>query len=203
MENIEAIIFDFGGVLIDLDYNKTIEAFVDLGIENFDELYSQADQLGLFDSIEMGKISSQRFINELLKLLPQGTTPNQVVHAWNAMLLSVPKQSIEILTKLSAKYRIFMLSNTNAIHIEKAWRIWSETSSIAPNSHFEKILLSHEIGMRKPHVETFQWVLDEFNLKPEKTLFIDDSIQHIEGARKAGIQTHHLQMISELSSVFS
>lgn len=203
MENIEAIIFDFGGVLIDLDYNKTIQAFMDLGIDNFDELYSQANQSGLFDDIETGKISSQFFINELLKLLPQGATPNQVVHAWNTMLLSVPEKSIEILKSLQGKYRIFMLSNTNAIHIEKAWRLWEETSAISPEKHFEKILFSHEIGMRKPHKETFEWVANQFNLNPEKTLFIDDSIQHIEGAQKAGLQTHHLQSISELSSVFS
>lgn len=203
MEKIEAIIFDFGGVLIDLDYNKTIQSFMDLGIENFEEMYSQADQSGLFNDIETGKISPQFFINELLKLLPNGVTPNQVVHAWNAMLMGVPQQSIDILTQLKGKYRLFMLSNTNAIHIEKAWRLWKETSSIPPENHFEKIILSHEIGRRKPHVATFQWVIDKFNLNPKKTLFIDDSIQHIEGAKKAKIQTFHLQSIQKLPSVFS
>lgn len=203
MKNIDAIIFDFGGVLIDLDYNKTIDAFKDLGIENFDNLYSQANQSGLFDNIETGKISSQFFINEILKLLPKGTTPNQVVSAWNAMLIEVPQQTIDLLTKLNGKYRLFMLSNTNAIHIEKAWRIWAETSMISPETHFEKIVLSHEIGMRKPHVETFQWVLNEHDLNAENTLFIDDSIQHIEGAKKAGINTIHLKNIQDLPSLFS
>lgn len=203
MKNIETIIFDFGGVLIDLDYAKTIEAFKSLGIENFDELYSQANQSGLFDSIETGKISSQYFINELLKLLPAGTTPNQVVHAWNAMLLSVPQQTIDLLSSLQGKYRILMLSNTNAIHIEKAWRIWEQTSTISPETYFEKILLSHEIGMRKPNPETFQWVVNQFNLNTEKTLFIDDSIQHIEGAQSIGLRTHHLKKIQDLPQLFS
>ena len=91
------VLFDLGGVLIRLDYQRTITAFKQLGISNFDELYTQANQQQLFDLFETGMISPQRFINQLLDFLPNGASPNQVVNAWNAMILDVPDASIDVL----------------------------------------------------------------------------------------------------------
>ncbi len=202
--SVNTILFDYGGVLIDINYTKTIKAFENMGIERFDELYAQAAQTALFDDYEIGAISSQRFINGLLNYLPKGINPNQVVAAWNAMLLGVPKKSIELLNSLKCKYDLFMLSNTNDIHIHKANQLWNSTSpGTSPHDYFEKVYYSFEIGMRKPHKETFEAVLKLMGKKPAEVLFIDDSIQHIEGAKSAGIHTHHLQSIHDLESVFS
>lgn len=202
-EKIHNIIFDFGGVIINIDYKITIEAFKKLGIDNFDALYSQAAQSNLFDDIETGKISPQHFINGLLELLPNGISPNQVVHAWNAMLLDIPKSRIELLKQLSTKYRIFLLSNTNSIHIDAALRTWNKASDHPIESVFESIYLSHEVGMRKPNVEIFEYVCEQHELNMEETLFIDDSIQHIEGANKSGLQTLHLTGGLDIQDVFS
>ena len=202
-ENIDTIIFDFGGVLINIDYHRTIAAFKELGITDFEERYSQANQSSLFNDLEVGKISAQRFINGLLAFLPAGTSPNKVVHAWNAMILDVPKSAVDVLIKLQGKYRIFLLSNTNEIHIPKALNEWSKTTSVDFHDCFEHVYLSHEMGLRKPNEEIFRRVCLEQNIQAENALFIDDSAQHLIGARSAGLNTFHLTADIELASVFS
>lgn len=202
--NIKAIIFDFGGVLINIDYNATIRAFQNLGIEDFDEMYSQAAQSNLFDEIETGKISAQRFINGVLDYLPSGTSPNKVVEAWNAMILDVPASRIELLKRLKTEgYKIFLLSNTNEIHIDLAYREWDKVSDQRPQEIFDHVYLSNEIGMRKPDAEIFEFVCEKQGLTPSETLFIDDSIQHIHGAKKIGLQTYHLTPDRSLQELFS
>lgn len=202
-ENIDTIIFDFGGVLINIDYHLTIAAFKELGILDFEERYSQANQSSLFSDLEVGKISTQRFINDLLSFLPSGISPNKVVHAWNAMILDVPKPAVDLLTSLKGKYRLFVLSNTNEIHIPKALKEWNKTSNVDFYDCFEHVYLSHEMGLRKPNEEIFKRVCAEQNIQPENALFIDDSSQHLIGAGKIGLNTFHLTSDIELASVFS
>ncbi len=199
----ENIIFDFGGVIINIDYQATIDAFKKLGISDFDALYSQAAQSDLFDAIETGRISPQQFINGVLNLLPQGTTPNQVVHAWNAMILDIPKERIDYLIELKQTHDIYLLSNTNSIHIDKALREWNATSGVDIHTVFQKVYLSHEMGMRKPNPEIFTRVCSEQELDASNTLFIDDSIQHIHGAREAGLSAYHLLPHESIQSVLS
>jgi len=188
----DAIIFDLGGVIINLDYQLTIEAFKKLGIVNFEEMYTQAKQNNLFDDFETGKISSQHFINSLLPFLPSGTSANKVVHAWNAMILDFPKKRLELLDQLNSKYRVFLLSNTNDIHLQAVNRSLANTTDRKLTSYFEKVYLSHEIKLRKPHKEIFELVCNEQNLNPVTTLFIDDTIGHINGANSIGLQGIHL-----------
>jgi putative hydrolase of the HAD superfamily len=199
----EAIIFDLGGVIIDLDYQLTIAAFKELGIIDFDSDYSQAQQSKLFDDFETGKISAQHFINCLLPFLKPGTSPNKVVNAWNAMILSVQSSKIDLLLSLREKYPLFLLSNTNELHVPKVRREWSKVTSKPMEDFFDHIYFSHEIHLRKPNSEIFQLVCDQQLLIPEKTLFIDDSIQHIKGAEMIGLQTLHLTDSTELNQLFS
>ena len=202
--SVKAIIFDFGGVLINIDYNATIRAFQELGINDFDAMYSQAAQSNLFDEIETGKISAQRFINGLLDYLPHGTSPNKVVEAWNAMILDVPSSAVELVKHLKQEgYKVFLLSNTNEIHIDLAYREWDKVSGQRPQDIFDHVYLSNEIGMRKPDTEIFEFVCREQGLTPSETLFIDDSVQHIHGAKKTGLQTFHLTANRSLQEFFS
>lgn len=202
-KQIDTIIFDFGGVLINIDYQRTIEAFKEFGMSDFEERYSQAAQSTLFNDFETGKISAQRFINELLPSLPSGISANRVVNAWNAMILNVPIESVELLSSLQGAYRLFLLSNTNEIHIPKAMREWDKVASEPFVEQFERIYYSHEIGMRKPNREIFDFVCTENKIDPSKALFLDDSIQHVLGARAAGLHAIHLTDETPLSSVFS
>lgn len=201
--NINAIIFDFGGIFINLNYSATIEAFKNLGIEAFDSLYTQAQQSHLFDDYETGKISSQRFINGLLNYLPSGTTPNQVVAAWNAMILDVDPSKVELLHELRANYPVYLLSNTNEIHIDLAFRRWKKSIGTSIHESFDKIYLSHEVGLRKPHKEIFERVCEENHLIPSQTLFIDDTLQHIQGAASIALQTHLHETNAPLHPIFS
>src|SRR5690606_30681282 len=126
-----------------LDYSLTTQAFQDLGLTNFEEMYSQAAQTGLFDRFEKGLCSPSYFVNALLDYMPAGTTPNQVVAAWNAMILEFPMENIDLLRTLKEKYRIFLLSNTNEIHIQYFNRKLSQLVSekdLTP--FFEKVYFS-------------------------------------------------------------
>ncbi|MGV3612822.1 MAG: HAD family hydrolase [Fluviicola sp.] len=195
----EAIIFDLGGVLLNLDYDLTEKAFISLGMTNFGESYSQLQQVNLFDRYEIGEISSFHFVNRLLDLLPPGTTANQVVHAWDAMILDFPSKRLELLEKLSTKYRLFLLSNTNDLHIDAVRRSLEKTVGHQNlEQYFEKTYFSSAIGMRKPNKEIFEFVCSENNLDRAKTIFIDDSPQHVEGAKFAGIEAVLLEKNQEV-----
>lgn len=200
----DAIIFDLGGVVINLDYENTSKVFKSLGLDDFETLYSQAAQTGLFDSFEKGACSIPYFINKLLTYLPSGITPNQVVHAWNAMILDFPIKNLEFLSQLRESKATYLLSNTNEIHIAKVHQKLNEVvDKKTIHSYFKKVYFSSEMGMRKPTKEIFDFVINEQQLIPSRTLFIDDTLQHIEGAEKAGLKTHHLQRDEKIYTIFS
>lgn len=199
----DAVILDLGGVIINLDYNKTIRAFEALGMSDFKTVYSQAAQTNLFNDFETGKVSAQHFINSLLPHLKPGTSPNKVVHAWNAMILDVPQKKLELLETLKKRLPIFLLSNTNELHIPAVRREFAKVSTLSMEHFFTKMYLSHEVKMRKPNAEIFEFVCKENNLNPTNTLFVDDSIQHIEGAKMIGLNTEYLSNPEDLYQLFS
>ncbi len=197
-------ILDLGGVIINIDYYRSIHAFEALGIPEFNALYNQFAQSQIFDQYETGKISSQQFINKLLDHLPAGITPNKVVSAWNAMILDVPAVRIELLLKLREEgKKLYMLSNINEIHQDRAWREWRKTSDVLPEEIYHKLYLSHIVGMRKPNTDIFQFVCKDIGIEPQEALFIDDSIQHIEGAKKIGLNALHLTEDMDITQLFS
>ena len=190
---IKHIIFDLGGVLLNIDYKLTEQAFIDAGIKDFHELYSQLSQSSLFDLFETGKITKEEFIAGLQKAASVPITEAQIITAWNSMLLDFPLRRLQILQQLQLHYNTFLLSNTNEIHEEAFNDILMRSHGI-PNIgvFFDRVYYSHRLGLRKPDKEIFQRVLDDNSLRPEETLFIDDSPQHIEGAKALGIQTIYL-----------
>lgn len=190
----EAIIFDLGGVILNIDYHATIRAFLSLGVSDFEERYTQAAQTTLFDDIETGRISPEEFRNGIRGFIESELSDDQIDGAWNAMLLDFPKIRIDILERVQKSHRTFLLSNTNEIHVAQFYQeLKREHGLKSLNPLFEKVHLSHEMGLRKPNPEIFQALIDEHGLNPEKTLFIDDSEQHLVGAQQAELITHHLQ----------
>lgn len=189
--NFNAIIFDLGGVILNIDYHKTIEAFKSLGVTNFEALYTQAKQNNVFDDFETGKISEIEFRNYIRKISNTNLTDDQIDLAWNAMLLDLPMSRVELLNSLKEKYPIYLYSNTNSIHL-KAFRQIIRSSydnELLLESLFLKTYYSHEIGMRKPNQDGFLKIVANHNLEIGLTLFIDDSEQHIKGAKVVGLQT--------------
>jgi glucose-1-phosphatase len=199
----ELILFDLGGVLIDIDYQATEHAFIELGVTDFQHHYTQFNQDRLFDLFETGKISAQHFINKLLPIVKRGTSPNQIVHAWNAMILTFPKNKVNLLLGLAKTKRIALLSNTNELHMVQVHKEWNKACSVPFQSLFEKVFLSHEIHQRKPDMETFQWVCAQLNVEEASVLFIDDSPQHIEGAKNAGLKTFYYEEAASFYALFS
>ena len=202
MKNSKAIIFDLGAVLLNINYQNTIDEFFKLGVKNASTFYSKKAQTDLFNQIETGKITNQKFLAELQKETTNATI-YQVEKAWNAMLLDLPKERISLLKKLKKDYPIFLLSNTNAIHISAIKEYLGENTYANFYNLFNKVYYSHEIGFRKPNKEAFQLILKENNLKANEVIFIDDSPQHIEEAKKLGMKTHHLKDGEEITTLFA
>jgi len=195
---IKNIIFDLGGVLLNIDYLATIKSFENLGITDFEKLFSQANQIHLFDKLDTGLISPDEFRNEIRNISGLNISNQDIDNAWNAMLLDMPKHRILLLENAKKHYRTFLLSNTNAIHYpEYSKYLLAEHGYASLSMLFEKQYLSHEIKLRKPNIEAFQYILSENNLKPSETLFIDDTAQHVTGAKKAGLNAYWLDLSKE------
>ena len=193
MKKIEAIIFDLGGVILDIDYNLTKAAFEKLGSTHFDEMYSQAEADDLFRRLETGDVKPGEFYTEFNKSSGLHLSPEEISGAWNAMLLTFREESLTFLERIKTRYRLFLLSNTNEIHYEVFKQIYfGNERSFVFEDYFEKAYYSFDMGKRKPDADIFEAVLQENNLNPLTTLFIDDSIQNIEAAKQLGIQTIHL-----------
>jgi putative hydrolase of the HAD superfamily len=194
LKNVRHIIFDLGGVLLNIDYNHTIKAFESLGIEDFEATYSQAKQNSLFDDLETGKITKDEFVSGIQKLSKNPLSEEQIIEAWNSLIMDFPLRRLQLLQQLRLYHDLFLLSNTNEIHELAFNKVLSDAHGM-PNLgvFFDRVYLSHKVGLRKPDTAIFQLVLDENNLKAEHTLFIDDSPQHIEAAKSLGIQTIYLE----------
>jgi FMN phosphatase YigB (HAD superfamily) len=192
---IKNIILDFGGVLLNIDYQLTEQAFIKLGCTNFREIYSQAAQTDLFNKFETGDITETVFFEKLKNLSGiEKLNIDEIKNAWNAMLIHFPIENYLMLKKLKKKYRVFLLSNTNETHIAEFERLVETTCSVAEFENlFEKVYYSYKMGVRKPDTACFLQVINENNLILEETIFVDDSFQHIEGARKSGITAYFLE----------
>ena len=194
MRNIKTIIFDFGGVILNIDYYKTSNAFNNLGVASFDDMYSQKNADPLFSNLEEGKLNEEEFYESFRRSTNLQSTNQEIEGAWNAMLLGYRKEALDTLKSIKHKYRLFLLSNTNIIHLQAFNKIYKdEVGQGCLADYFDKIYYSHEIGFRKPNAEAYEYVLKENNLSPSETLFIDDSIQNIETANTLGLQTIFLK----------
>jgi HAD superfamily hydrolase (TIGR01509 family) len=202
MNKIKNIIFDFGGVILNIDYNATVRAFRKLGIKNFEDQYSQLKQSHLFDEFEKGTIPVSEFRDRIRNISELPLSDKEIDQAWNDILINLPPENINFLQSLRKEYKIFLLSNTNAIH-EPAFTAIIQTSfgENVLKKIFDGIYFSHHLKMRKPDPEIFQYVLKENNLVASETLFVDDSPQHIEGAKKVGLQTFYFDKGKKLPDI--
>ncbi|GAB5538197.1 MAG: HAD family phosphatase [Salibacteraceae bacterium] len=195
---IDAIIFDLGGVILRIDYNRTVEAFQSLGFSNFKEQYSQMKQSGLFDQLERGELSENDFVAAIKHEIPN-RSHDEIIKAWNAIILDFPEGRIEYIQGLRKQLPCFLLSNTNDIHLNNFNAILKRTHSYSKIEEcFDRAYLSHEIAARKPEPKAWNIILNNHELEAQRTLFIDDSPQHIEAANKLGLQTIHLTNIDNL-----
>ena len=192
MAPVKNILFDLGGVLLNLDVAQTRNAFLQLGVMQIDELFQLGHAASFFREYEIGTISDEEFVERTRQLAHPGTTGAQVIDAWNVMLLDFPAERVQLLKELKNKYRLFLFSNTNAIHLQAFHKTYRDAYDAALDDHFEKAWYSHLINQRKPDVAAFEYVIKHSNIEAGETLFIDDALINVEGARKAGLQAVHL-----------
>ena len=200
-KKIKNIIFDLGGVVMDLDIEKTKRALARLGFdESMFHLHNNGGEENVFLLLERGFIPEEVFFSRLKTIVGKPVSTKQLISAWNAMILGFNPLKIKLLLELKPKFRTFLLSNTNVIHIKRCNEIISGKYNMnSLNDLFEKTYYSYETGLRKPEPDIFELVIRENNLIPSETLFIDDSKEHLETARLLGIKTLLLERNASLT----
>lgn len=193
MQQIKNIIFDLGGIFMNINYTLTEKAFIHLGATNFSDLYTQHHANDLFEGLETGKVTPQQFCEGLRKATNTTLSNDEIFTAWNAMLLDFPVERLQWLEQISQRYNVYLYSNTNQIHYDAFIQIANAViGNNTFNNYFIKAYYSHEFGLRKPYAASYTAILKEQNLVAAETLFIDDTLKNIIGAQEAGLQTIHL-----------
>ena len=201
--DIRNIIFDFGGVICNIDIRITEKRFLEMGMKPFDPS-NPRENMGIFNDLETGHLSAAGFRNALRLRFTQTYSDRELDDAWNALLLDIPESRIRTLEKIRKHYRIFLLSNTNEIHYRKYLEDFRSFYGYKDfDALFHKAYFSYLLGMRKPDAAIFQYLLDDQRLIPGETLFIDDTLQHVESASKLGIRGFHLEEGLEISGLFN
>ena len=198
-KNITTLIFDFGGVLIDLDINQCILNFNRLGLENVEQYLNNFAQSGFFMQLEKGQISAAEFRNETRKLTPNKLTDTQIDEAWCSFLLEIPEEKLEMLIELRKKFRVVLLSNTNIIHFPNSEKLLFTNKGRQLSEYFDRCYLSYEMKMAKPDLQIFKNILASENVQPNECLFLDDGLKNTLQAQKLGIQTYLVNEHEDLS----
>lgn len=185
---IKNIIFDFGDIFINLDKAATSRELNRLGMTQPDP-----ELMNLFLAYEKGSFSTPSFIERVKPFFPEAAEEH-LKGAWNAILLDFPEYRLEFLETLvrDNSYRLFLLSNTNELHMAHVEEAMGKSRFARFTSCFESVCLSHELQMRKPEPEIFQYMMDQFRLDPKETFFVDDTLENVQSAARLGIRVWHL-----------
>jgi putative hydrolase of the HAD superfamily len=194
-EKIKNIVFDLGDVIINIDVPRAAHSFAALANRDINEVIQLFKEANVFGQFETGQLSEIEFRAYLKNILGHPNWDDQTIDtAWNALLLDIPPQRVELIKLLGSNYRLFLLSNTSSIHVEAVNQILHQTTGVEKlDVLFEKLFLSYEMGVMKPHPTIYERVLEEANLVAEQTLFLDDNADNIKAAGELGIQTIHVQ----------
>jgi len=188
---INAIIFDFGDIFINLEKEVQIEEFKKLGLAGPNE-----ELVASNDLFEKGKINELEFIKSFEKYIPNASI-EQIVKAWNSIIGDFPLYRLEFLQLLSSKYRLFLLTNSDSIHISRFEHLVGMSFYSDFYRCFEKVYYSYEMGRRKPDTEIFNTLLRKHDLSPRRTLFVDDKKINTDAAESLGIHVWNLQVGKE------
>jgi putative hydrolase of the HAD superfamily len=202
LNGIRNIIFDLGGVLLNIDPKKTIEAFGKLGMEQLVGDKGLSYDHEIFYQMEQGQITSDEFRQGVLDLLPNSASFQEIDDAWTAMLLDFPAIRVELVKNLRKDFKIYLFSNTNAIHVEKFHSIFRNQHGFEVSTLFDKDFYSNEIGYRKPSSESYLEIIRLSGINPEESLFIDDSLTNVESAVASGLKGFWLEPGQKVEEIF-
>ncbi|MDP2420568.1 HAD family phosphatase [Sediminibacterium sp.] len=193
MTAIKHIIFDLGGVFLNINFQLTSQAFAKLGVTDFNNMFTQHYSNPLFELLETGKITEHEFYDAFREATKVALTNQEIKDAWNALLLDFPPERIQWLEQMAKKYNLYLFSNTNQIHYDCFMQQFEQVFNGKNfNDYFIKAYYSQDLGLRKPYPNAFEAILKEQSLNPADTLFIDDTIKNVEAAASLGMQTIHL-----------
>lgn len=200
--NIKTIVFDFGGVLVDLSREQAVKRFIEIGIKDADERLGTTKQKGIFLELEEGKLSREDFYSALKRISGSNISNNQIDYAWLGFFLPIHQERIDYLLELKKKYTLYLLSNTNPIIME-----WANSPQFTPagkplSFYFDKLYFSYKLGVIKPNKLIFEKMIADSNIKPEETLFIDDGKSNIETAISLGFKTYQPKADEDYRKIF-
>jgi FMN phosphatase YigB (HAD superfamily) len=186
---IKAVVFDFGNVIIPIDLSKLFQAFADLTFKSADRVKKLFDDAEIFRKYETGFYADDEFRDVIRQTLSYPLNDQEIDEAWNALFIEVPAERIAFLESLRYRVPIYLLSNTNSIHIEYCLHYFRQKFNLPDfRSLFEKAFLSYEMGLWKPDYAIYHQVIEEVGFAAEEILFIDDNPDNVDAARDLGIQ---------------
>jgi putative hydrolase of the HAD superfamily len=204
LNGVTTLLFDLGQVIINLDFNATESAFKNIFGPDYQLLKQRSTVEEVFERYETGHISEADFLQALQALTEKQLDSSLLIQAWNAMLLDIPQPRLQMLDILRKRYKVMLLSNTNATHLDHVYRYLKTTYNISAweDQYFDHAYYSHLMGLRKPHREIYEAVLNDHQLRPEQVLFIDDNADNITGANALGIKTLHHNPEQDITYIF-
>lgn len=202
-QNIRHIIFDLGGVLLNLDVEGCTRAFEKAGLKDIRSVLTGTNEGGIFSEYERGEIGTPEFRDGIRQLASQSLTDDEIDRMWVNELLDIPQEKLDLLVSLRSKYDIYLLSNTNELHWQHVVESLLPQQNYRVEDLFKETFLSFRMKLAKPDPEIFREVLCQAGLKPEETLFIDDSAVNCQAAQSVSIQTEHYKPGNDLSLLFS
>ena len=201
-KKIRNIVFDLGGVLVDLDFKAAINGLQEAGFANVKEQLLAFDRGGIFQKFEVGEITADEFRTAIRENSTVALTDEEVDNLWNLMLLEIPREKLELILELRGKYMVYLLSNTNSIHWDYVCKNAFNYRGFRVEDYFEETFLSYKMHLAKPDQAIFEKVLSDANLLAEETLFIDDSEANCKAAQEVGIHAHHYHVGDDLNKIF-
>lgn len=199
--NFKNILFDLGGVILDINIQATLKRFYELGFPPELLQYPESMQTDVFFKYQTGKLDTEEFRNEIRKASGVSMSDEVFDKAWNAMLVGIPVERTRLIKVLSRRYNLYMLSNTSEMHARVFEKMYKDAAGESMHEVFDKIYYSHEIGLHKPDREAWEYVLKDASILPEETLFLDDTIYNIKASKELGFQAIHIHERTTLMSL--
>lgn len=189
IEKFEAIVFDFGNVIIDIEFENLFNGFAESSGKSVETIKSRFEDSQIIRKYESGFFEEDEFYEAIRQIVGYPYSDNEIVTIWNSLLLDIPTERMELIHRVRNKFTIALLSNTNEIHIKACSKIFKSKFDLSSiNSAFDKTYLSYELGLWKPEPAIYQHVINDLQLPPNKILFFDDNPQNVESALNMGIQ---------------
>ena len=193
MSEIRNIIFDLGGVLLNINPLLSLAELEKLSGIDKDELISRFVNERIFEKFDTGSLTPAQFRSELCRIINKNASDEEIDGAWNLLIQDFPTSRVELVQQLRKNYHVFLLSNTNSIHFEYYTSEFIQKNGFPMAELFDRLFLSHEIGNHKPDAGIYTYVLENAHIEASETVFIDDSLANIKAAEELGIAGIHIQ----------